>query len=234
MIPFNQLVVKYILYLVVSCFLFFYCHRTNVVSHLLLYPNSNMKNICIDRQTDKQRNRQTDKQRNRQTDRQTDKQTDRPIWTHGSIVNVRANCLSDLHFTHKTEPRGLYDGNHCRPDIVYFNPQSGTDVELDISLACPWNGDILSLASNEDGAAAARREQQKVTKYGQQFDIFGILQHVYLLCLNTLVVGVEELRVYYVIYQPFQSTKMDRTTALTSLYTGNNVFPLRCSGVMQE
>ena len=90
-----------------------------------------------------------------------------PIWTHGSIVNVWANSLSDLHITHKTKPKDLYDGNHCRPDIVYFNPQSGTDVELDISLAHPWNGDILSLASKKDVAAAARREQQKVTKYGQ-------------------------------------------------------------------
>ena len=96
-----------------------------------------------------------------------------PIWTHGSIVNVWANCLSDLHVTHKTVPRDLYDCNHCRPDIVSFNPQSGTDVEWDISLANPWNGDILSLASKEDGAAADRREQQKVTKYGQQFDILG-------------------------------------------------------------
>ena len=95
-----------------------------------------------------------------------------PIWTHDSSVNVWANCLSDLHITHKTKPRALYDGNHCLPNIVYFNPQSGTDVELDISLAHPWNGDILSLASKENGAAAARR-QQKVTKYGQQFDILG-------------------------------------------------------------
>ena len=56
---------------------------------------------------------------------------------------------------------------------MYFNPQSGTDVELDISLTHPWNGDILSLTSKEDGAAAAQREQQKVTKYGHQFDILG-------------------------------------------------------------
>ena len=83
-----------------------------------------------------------------------------------------ANCLSNLHVTHKTEPKDLYDGNHCRPDIVYFNLQSGTDVELDISLAHPWNGDILSLSSKEDGATAARRERQKVTRNGQECDIF--------------------------------------------------------------
>ena len=97
---------------------------------------------------------------------------------------------------------------------MYFNPQSGTDVELDILLAHPWNGDILSLASKEDGAAAARREQQKVTKYGQQFDIFGNSSTCIPVVFKHLVVGVEDLRVYYVVYQPFQSTKMDRTTAL--------------------
>ena len=83
MIPFNQLVVKYRLYLVVSCFLLLFCHRTNVDSHLLLYPNSNMKNMCIDkqtdRQTDRQTNKQTDKQKNRhrKIDRMTDTDTDR-------------------------------------------------------------------------------------------------------------------------------------------------------------
>ena len=50
----------------------------------------------------------------------------------------------------------MYDGNHCRPDIVYFNSQSGTEVQLHISFAHPWNAEILSLASKEDAAAAAR------------------------------------------------------------------------------
>ena len=84
------------------------------------------------------------------------------IWTHGSIVNVWANCLGHLHTTHKTESKNLYDCNNCQPDIVYFNPQSGTDVELDISLVHLWNGDMLSLASKQDGAP--RRWLQKVTK----------------------------------------------------------------------
>ena len=75
-----------------------------------------------------------------------------------------------------------------------------------------------------------------MTKYSQQYDIFGnsstcipvVFEHF------VLFVGVEELRVYYVIYQPFQSTKMDRTTALISVYTAFAAFPLRCNGVMQE
>ena len=54
-----------------------------------------------------------------------------------------------------------------------------------------------------------------------------ILQHVYLLCLNTLVFGVEDARVYYVINQPFRSKKMDRTTTLTSLH----VYWQRCISV---
>ena len=44
---------------------------------------------------------------------------------------------------------------------------------MDISIAHPWNGDVISNASREDGAAAVRREQQKALKYSHQFDIFG-------------------------------------------------------------
>ena len=96
-----------------------------------------------------------------------------PIWTHGTIVSVWSDCLRDLSITHRTEPRELYDGNQCRPDIVYFDAQTGCDIEMDISIAHPWNGDVISNASREDGAAAVRREQQKAMKYSHQFDIFG-------------------------------------------------------------
>ena len=44
---------------------------------------------------------------------------------------------------------------------------------MDISIAHPWNGDVISNASRENGAAAVRREQQKAMKYSHQFDIFG-------------------------------------------------------------
>ena len=96
-----------------------------------------------------------------------------PIWTHGTIVSVWSDCLRNLSITHRTEPRELYDGNQCRPDIVYFDAQTGCDIEMDISIAHPWNGDVISNASREDGAAAVRREQQKAMKYSHQFDIFG-------------------------------------------------------------
>ena len=95
-----------------------------------------------------------------------------PIWTHGTIVSVWSDCLRNLSITHRTEPRELYDGNQCRPDIVYFDAQTGCDIEMDISIAHPWNGDVISNASREDGAAAVRREQQKAMKYSHQFDIF--------------------------------------------------------------
>ena len=46
-----------------------------------------------------------------------------------------------------------------------MDPVTGTDVELDVSLAHPWCADILSRAAQEDGAAAIRREETKVEKY---------------------------------------------------------------------
>ena len=38
---------------------------------------------------------------------------------------------------------------------------SGCDLELDISLAHPWNGDVLFQAAREDDTAALKREHSK-------------------------------------------------------------------------
>ncbi|XP_062516545.1 uncharacterized protein LOC134191918 [Corticium candelabrum] len=69
--------------------------------------------------------------------------------------------------THK--PQELAQRRYCdcedRPDIAIMDPVTGTDVELDVSLAHPWCADILSRAAREDGAAAVRREERKVEKY---------------------------------------------------------------------
>ena len=96
-----------------------------------------------------------DKQTDRQTNRQTDRQT-------------------GLNITHRREPRNLYEGSNSRPDIIAFDAQSGYDIELDISLAHPWNEDIILQASKVDGAAAAKRESQKTEKYSsKEIDAMG-------------------------------------------------------------
>ena len=84
-----------------------------------------------------------------------------PIWSHESVANVWCDSLRDLNITHRREPRNLYEGSNSCPDIIAFDAQSGYDIELDISLAHPWNEDIILQASKVDGAAAAKRESQK-------------------------------------------------------------------------
>ena len=44
------------------------------------------------------------------------------------------------------------------PDIYVVDPNSGKEVELDISLAHPWALDALPKVALEDGTAATRRE----------------------------------------------------------------------------
>ena len=85
-----------------------------------------------------------------------------PVWTHNTIVGVWSECLSQLHVNHKKETRERYCDCEDRPDIAIMDPVTGTDVELDVSLAHPWCADILSRAarSREDGAAAVRREEE--------------------------------------------------------------------------
>ena len=106
------------------------------------------------------RQKQTDKDNQRQTetdkwiDRQTDRQTDR-------------HCLRHLQIHHKREPRDRYTDNNNRPDIAVFDAGSGTNVELDVALAHPWAKDTLFQASKREAAAAANRENRKLTKYSQ-------------------------------------------------------------------
>jgi hypothetical protein len=57
---------------------------------------------------------------------------------------------------HKKEVRDRYVTNEDRPDIVVFDAGEGSNVDLDISLVHPWNSEILSRSSKEDGAAAQR------------------------------------------------------------------------------
>ena len=77
-----------------------------------------------------------------------------PIWSHNSIVSAWCDYLQEVNTTYRREPRDLYDGTNSRPDIIAFDSKNGRDLELDISVAHPWNADILLRAAEEDGEAA--------------------------------------------------------------------------------
>ncbi len=91
-----------------------------------------------------------------------------PVWSHESIATVWADCLRDLHIHHRREPRNRYSNSNDRPDISVFDCGSGSNVDLDISLAHPWSSEIVSSAAHTDGAAALKREEKKLTKYYKQ------------------------------------------------------------------
>ena len=96
-----------------------------------------------------------------------------PVWTHEALANTWSDCLQQLNISHQREPRDHYSNSDDRPDIVAFDSYSGCDIELDISVAHPWNKDILSQAADEDGIPAAKREVFKKKKYSSELDVWG-------------------------------------------------------------
>ena len=96
-----------------------------------------------------------------------------PVWSHETIAGVWCDCLKHLQIVHHREPRDRYANSDARADIVAYNAQTGADIELDVSLAHPWAGHIVSQAAKEDGVAAARRQQEKSRKYAEMVDVWG-------------------------------------------------------------
>ena len=88
-----------------------------------------------------------------------------PVWAHNSVLHGWSECMSDLHIPHEKEPRNLYVNTEDRPDITFFDAESGQNLDVDISLAHPWSQGILKRSSREDGFAACTREEKKINKY---------------------------------------------------------------------
>ena len=49
-----------------------------------------------------------------------------------------------------------------------FDPNTGQNLDLDVSLAHPWSQDIIRRASKENGHAAVTREEKKMKKYSEE------------------------------------------------------------------
>ena len=88
-----------------------------------------------------------------------------PVWSHESIANVWADCLSELHIPHRREPRHRYSNSDNRPDIIALDTSSGMSIDLDISLAHPWSSEVFPSSSKVDGLASKQREEKKKIKY---------------------------------------------------------------------
>ena len=91
-----------------------------------------------------------------------------PVWTHDSMMSVWSECLSSVHLLHKCDPRDRSTHSNNRPDILVYDSETESNVELDVALAHPWASDILPRAATTGGSAAMRRKQIKENKYAQE------------------------------------------------------------------
>ena len=85
------------------------------------------------------------------------------VWTHDSMMSEWSKCLSSVHLPHKCEPRDRYTHSNNRPDILVYDSETESNVELDMALAHPWASDILPRAATTGGSTAMRREQSRKT-----------------------------------------------------------------------
>ena len=91
-----------------------------------------------------------------------------PVWSHESISSIWSDCFCKLHIHHRREPRNRYTTTDNILDIVFFDSNTGYNIDLDISLAHPWSNDIFPTSAGVDGAAADRRADRKRANYNKQ------------------------------------------------------------------
>ena len=84
-----------------------------------------------------------------------------PVRMYNAVVAGWFDCFRDLDLHHKLEPRDRYINMEDRHYITVYNAQSGSTVELDISMAHPHSCDIITRAAKQEGAAAENREKEK-------------------------------------------------------------------------
>lgn len=75
-----------------------------------------------------------------------------------SITSMWSDCLKHLQMTHHKEPKGRYNSGDDIRDIVVFEAGSGCEIELDVSMAHPWHGEIISKAAKK---TEQKQQQQR-------------------------------------------------------------------------
>ena len=58
---------------------------------------------------------------------------------------------------HRREPRHRYITSDNRPDITVFDFGSGSNTDLDVSLAHPRSSEVIFSSASTEGAAALKR-----------------------------------------------------------------------------
>ena len=78
------------------------------------------------------------------------------MWSHNQ-VNRWSACLTFTFPIKQNQDINTED----RPDFTMFDPSTGQNLDIDVSLAHPWRQDIIRRASKENGHGAGSREERK-------------------------------------------------------------------------
>ena len=63
--------------------------------------------------------------------------------------------------------RNRYVDSFGRPDLVTFDSGNLSNAEIDVSLAHPYNKELISTSAKVNGHAASVREKEKIEKYAR-------------------------------------------------------------------
>ena len=91
-----------------------------------------------------------------------------PVWSNDTIVGEWSACLKELGIPHQTEPRNRYVQTDGRPDITFYDIDSGVTYECGVSLAHPWRKGIMNEAAKAYRHAATKRESEECYKYSKE------------------------------------------------------------------
>ena len=135
---------------------------------VVLNKDFNVEMYVLDRQTDRQTNtisKWVESCKLQCTTRRqwiplTCKTGGGPIWSHESIAGVWLECLRNLRIHYCREPR-RYTNSDCRPDIIMFDAKSGSNFDLDISLAHPWSSDVFQALLRQQGLQLIKEQPER-------------------------------------------------------------------------
>ena len=103
------------------------------------------------------------------------------------VFMVRLSEKSNIHYCRELCHR--YTNTEDRPDIVVFDTQSGSTIDLDISLTHPWSSETFPNSAYTNGAVALRRKEKNGRSTIQRRDQAAPLWDWYLLSSSTLEDG---------------------------------------------
>ena len=98
-----------------------------------------------------------------------------------------------------------------------FDAESGSNLDLDISLAHPWSSDVFPSSAEATGVAANRRETRKVSKYEQHKLPEGSVVKVVPLVMEHFGSWGEEARKFLQKLAAFSSDEAERPNAVEFL-----------------